>query len=203
MRTFFFLLMLSAFIFSGIGSSDLYAQDEYVATTVGNPQITKDNLAIHLKPLFKEELEVEAKAWLAFFRTKVAEKSVVDLQAKTATDAEKEKLVTQSAEMGTEISGLSTMFNIVIKALEAKGGDAAVYKTYISETTGMDVGFDPKQIWIQVKTWVVAPSGGLAVGLNILKFVVTLLIFFVLARVLAGITRKAVSGIKKTSALLK
>lgn len=207
MRRGLLLLIFSVFIISGFSAIPLQAQDEdagdYIARTVNNPEITQDNLALHLKPLFKEELEIEAAAWLDFFKTKIAEKSAVDLQALAAPDADKARLTEQSVEMGQAISALTGQVNTVMDALEAKGGDVEAYRAYIGEATGMDVGFDPQKIWIQAKSWIMAPTGGLAVGLNIVFFILTILAFMILSRILAGVTRKAVSNVKKSSELLK
>lgn len=207
MRCYFNLFLVLMIMFAGLLTSPVMAQKEgeasYTATTTADPAIEKKNLELVLKPLFKEELEVEAKAWLDLLKEKVGEHNSLDIDLQNATGDQRAQLIEKLADLGQSISSLASRANIAIKAWEAKGGEVEDYKKYLSQATGTSPGFDPLKIWIKLKGWVISTEGGVATGLNMLKFLLTLIVFWILAAVLGSITKKAVSSVKKTSELLK
>ena len=61
----------------------------------------------------------------------------------------------------------------------------------------------PQAAWNWLKAWFVKPEGGLRVATNIGLFALFLFAFKLLAAILASLTNKAVSRLKKTSDLLR
>ncbi|MGC9329685.1 MAG: hypothetical protein ACP5I1_18765, partial [Candidatus Hinthialibacter sp.] len=62
------------------------AQTSYKAVTVKDPKIPVAYLEIMLKPLTKEELKVEADAWMLLLKNKVQEISVAEIDAKKTSE---------------------------------------------------------------------------------------------------------------------
>jgi small conductance mechanosensitive channel len=62
------------------GSISQEAEREYTATTASDPQIHVGDLELLLRPLTKNELVVEAEAWLLLLKDKVKEISAIEIQ---------------------------------------------------------------------------------------------------------------------------
>src|SRR5690606_30015914 len=62
---------------------------------------------------------------------------------------------------------------------------------------------DVSALWVRFQAWLVSPQGGVAVGINIAKFLVMTVVAFVLARIVGGITRRALRRVRGASKLLK
>jgi small conductance mechanosensitive channel len=71
-------LWLSAF--NSFGQDDI--EKQYSATTTANPQVPVEDLELLLKPLTREELIVEAQAWLELLKEKVRQTSSVEIQTR-------------------------------------------------------------------------------------------------------------------------
>ena len=82
-----FLILLTGFSFcihSALANDAVKpppAEAAKAAVTAGNPKIPLDNLKLMLKPLTKEELELEAVEWMNLLRAKVKEISQAELFA--------------------------------------------------------------------------------------------------------------------------
>ena len=63
-------------------SAQAQSSSEYEAITQADPTIPKDELAIILKPLTKNELLIEADAWLLLVKNKVRQISAAELAIK-------------------------------------------------------------------------------------------------------------------------
>ncbi|MBN2325914.1 MAG: mechanosensitive ion channel [Candidatus Omnitrophica bacterium] len=75
-------------IFAFILSASLFAaaQSSYKAVTTKDPQIPLAYLEILLKPLTKEELKVEADAWMLLLKNKVKQISDAEIEAKKKSE---------------------------------------------------------------------------------------------------------------------
>jgi small conductance mechanosensitive channel len=75
-------------------AAGLYAEEaSYVATTTANPKIAVGDLELLLRPLRRDELAVEAEAWLDLLQQKVQEISTADIKMK-----EKGREITEKKE---------------------------------------------------------------------------------------------------------
>ena len=154
-----------------------------------------DRLRAEVVPLYQDEVVELANMWKSHLREAVAQ-------------VEQRKL---SGAPGSEIADAETARNaiaarlaIVVTSLEAKGGDGSAYRNYITATSGVNVDwFDPQAVSDYATAWLVSPDGGIAVGLNILKFLVILLAAWIVAKIIAAAVRTAVRRLPKTSSLLQ
>ena len=226
----FLLSVYIAFIlFNVILNTTVFGNEStYVATTTANSEVPVDELELLLKPLTKDELEVEVETWLGLLKEKASEVSMAEIHASQKTkeikevkeDIEetitpdsneqielktktKEQILSNITKLQEERTALINRFTSAVDALEAKGGDVEEYRKYASVTG--DISVDIKDVSAARTVaigWLTSPEGGLLWAERIVFFIVTLLAFFILSRVLSKITRKAVSVSEKTSDLL-
>ena len=78
----FLTLMICAVQVFAVSPALAQATDDYEVRTVNDPKIPKDELEIIVKPLTKEELALEADAWLELVKTKVREVSRTEVAIK-------------------------------------------------------------------------------------------------------------------------
>ena len=157
--------------------------------------IEPSDLKLAILPLRKPELESVAEEWIAWLQAKVAELSQAQLVARGLTGDEK---------AATERGAIINRVRVVLESLEAKGGDIAEMDAYVAAVSGLAVqAEDAGALWTTFMTWLKSDEGGRAVGMNIIYFVATLLIVWIIAAILGAITARALRRVKKTSALLR
>jgi small conductance mechanosensitive channel len=106
----------------------------------------------------------------------------------------KEKTVLSLNELRDQRSALVERLEVVLTELKHKGGDPKPYNTYIKAISGIAVDVtDTSSAWLTVVGWLKSDQGGMKWGLNLIKFVVILLVFWVLARITGTATRSIVS----------
>jgi small conductance mechanosensitive channel len=181
-------------------------EEGYTATTIGDPEIATENLELILKPLFKEELAIEAGAWLKLLREMSGEVNGLLFQAQKAEGEAKTKLTEEAQALRDKQNFLVERINLVLFALEAKGGEVDDYKKYVSEASGFS--YSPKSgdintMWVVITGWLTSETGGIKVAKDLGTFIGYIIAFWILAAILARLTRKALTPLKKTSDLLK
>lgn len=126
----------------------------------------------------------------------------IELQSKV-----KEHLLVNITKLREEQSALIDRFNVVLKAFKAKGGDVEEYEKYVTAVSGIGVDMesikDVSAFRIMITGWLKSSEGGMKWLKNIVFFLLTLLAFYILARILGSVTFKAVSKSKRFSDLLK
>lgn len=209
-----------------ISATAIAADVKPTAVTTADPEIGVEELALLLKPLTKEELAVEADGWLALLKAKVTEISRGEIAVRklgatpqpapqaAATTApttqaaeelakKKDVLLEKLTKLREQRTALIDRLNTVLAAYRTKGGDPAQYDLYVKAVSGINVDVkDVNATWKTILGWLQSPQGGIRWGLNIAKFVATLLAFWILARILGGATRKAISMTRRVSNLL-
>lgn len=174
------------------------------AAPATDPDVKPEVLRIYLKPLEKEQLEAVAKNWKDLLRDNSEKIAALEAEKLGATGARPVEIATELRTLRSEQDGIVERFQLVLAALKAKGGDVAAMETYIGVVTGQELDIkDASALWSRVKDWVVAPSGGIKTGMNIVFFILTIIAFRILASILGGITRRAVSTMRRTSDLLR
>ncbi len=119
----------------------------------------------------------------------------------------KEHLLVNITKLREEQSALIDRFNVVLKALKAKGGDVEEYEKYVTAVSGLGVDMesikDVSAFRIMIMGWLKSSEGGVKWLKNIIFFLLTLLVFYILACFLGSLTLKTVSRSKRFSDLLK
>jgi small conductance mechanosensitive channel len=202
------------------------AEQKYTATTVSDPQVPAGDLELLLKPLTKSELIAEAEAWLQLLKSKVSQISTAEIQTNQKSreinqrekeveekidQAEiesqskaKEQMLLNITKLREEQTALIERFNVVLKALKDKGGDVEEYEKYVAAVSGLGVDIqDVNAFRIIVWGWLKSPTGGLRWLKNIVFFLLTLLVSYILAHFLGKITMRTVTASKRFSDLMK
>lgn len=118
----------------------------------------------------------------------------------------KEKLVEDVAKMRLQQTALMDRLNAVLAALEDKGGDVTEYNNYIkgAVSTGVEVDVtDASATMTAITTWLKSEQGGIRWGINIAKFIGTLIGFWILAILCRKIMAKALKAWKNVSEILR
>lgn len=170
---------------------------EYTATTTttdAGAAITEEQLKIRLRPLTKDQCEIEANAWLALLQQK-------NLEIRDALLADPNANV---QALRDQQSQLVSRLDKALQSFVARGGDAEPFQQYVDASTGADLdATNVTGIYDYAKSWLTSPEGGIKLAINVVKFLVTLLVFAILAKIAAGIVRRAMGRMRKTSDLLR
>lgn len=129
----------------------------------------------------------------------------ISAAAKTAAGKEEIKtaLIKHATTLAEERTILVDHFNVVLNELTAKGGKADEYRTYIKAISSikLDVA-DTSATWIAVSSWLTSAEGGLRWALNIIQFIITMLVFYLLAVFSSRVVKKIFAKSNKLSTLL-
>ena len=151
-------------------------------------------LRLDLQPLTKAELEAECKKYQAHLKSTVTALNA----AKKAKNAGNEAAMTAQRDRLLKLTKLE-----VIKAARAKGVDVKEYEAYVAALSSVDLGGDPNALLTRALNWVKSPEGGIRWGLNLLKFILVLIAFRILAGFLARLVRRGMRAFKQGSELLQ
>lgn len=161
-------------------------------------------LELQLKPLRRDALIAVAEAWMALLAAKTRQVTELERQALEAAGDEKAALQEQAARVSRDKNAVAERAAIVIEALEAKGGDVEEFSRYVHAVSATEVDVtDAQGVWIYVRNWITSPDGGIRVGLNILKAIVVLIMFWIAAGIIGGLARRGVNRFQGASELLK
>ncbi len=199
-KTLFLGFLITFFLPQSLAAQGKKGAPSPQTTSVKNEKV----LSFKLRPLFKTELKVEADAWLNELKKTVEQESQtqIDLQNPKATNLE--ALRKTLADLGAEKTKKVALFKTVLAAYTAKGGDAGDYQKYLDEVSGLSLDTSNATGFITTaKDWVLSETGGIALGINIILFLVVLFAFSILGRISARITAKALNKFGKTSDLLR
>lgn len=214
------------------------------AAISADPTLDLINLGLLIEPLTKDELLVEADAWIDLLREKVRTTNNAEIQLRRVNmqiaaagevgevDAEtgevppapaevadaadeelpsleqlneqKAQLIERLNTLRTERTALVDRVNRVLAEVEKKGGDTDEYEKYVNAVSGikLDVS-DAAAAWAAFLGWLTSPEGGIRLGFNTLKFLLTLIAFWIIASILGRAAERAIRRSPRFSGLLK
>ena len=180
------------------------------ATTTGDPKVPVDHLELRLRPLTKEELVVEADAWLDFVKAKQVEISEAKVAVKKGESGDggagavSAEMVQKVTALEAERTSLIDRLHVVLASLKKKGGEVEPYKLYTAAVGGLDIDVtDAGAAWTTVREWLRSDEGGIRWAKNIAAFCATLFGFWVLSLILGRVARKLLSRAKGLTTLLR
>ncbi len=168
-------------------------QDTQTASTTANPSIEVKALKYLLKPLTKDQIQVEMDAWLGLLQGNAKDISNIKV-SESPDEAALSKLMDEQDSLKARVETCFADF-------QGKGGETKEQELYVRAVTGLDTS-DSSGLWLAAKKWMTGEKA-LALGLNILTFLAILIAFKILSSILAGITSRAVGAMKGTSDLLR
>ncbi len=124
------------------------------------------------------------------------------------TTEAKEDVKTALIKLITDLMAERTLLidrvNVVLAELDAKGGDTTEYDTYIKAISGIKVDVtDASATWTTITGWLMSTEGGLRWALNMIKFIVILVVFYLLSIVAGKAAKRAFSKSQHFSTLLR
>jgi small conductance mechanosensitive channel len=159
--------------------------------------IQEKNLKLLLQPLTKDELALEAKAWLDIVKAKVTHISQLTIEAGAGSS---KKLV----QLREGKAAVITRFKMVIAELETKGGDVTEFLAYVNAVAGPQVDVtDAGASWDAFTGWLSAKEGGIKWGIQALKFLGIIFIFWIIARFVRRVVGRAAELSDRFSELLE
>ncbi|MHC4558895.1 MAG: mechanosensitive ion channel family protein [Planctomycetota bacterium] len=163
----------------------------------------KTEEVIEAKEKIKDAVEEIAKSDIELTeKVKKIGEAEVELHSKV-----KEQMLVNINKLREEQTGLISRFNVVVVALKEKGGEVEEYEKYATAVSGLDVDIqdikDVSAFKILVWGWLESKEGGRRWGKNIVLFLITLLVSYILACIMGRITQRTVAASKKCSDLLK
>ncbi|MEM8638882.1 MAG: mechanosensitive ion channel domain-containing protein [Cyanobacteria bacterium P01_G01_bin.54] len=131
----------------------------------------------------------------------------IDETLEEVADAEadlKNQLVANAAELQLEQSALIERFNVVLDALEEKGGDVTSYRKYIDAVSGIELDIqDTEGLAVRLTAWLKSEEGGIRWGLNIAKFVGIVVAAAIAAQILSRTVDKLLKKLPGFSDLFR
>lgn len=103
-----------------------------------------------------------------------------------------------------EQRSLLIRYVVVLSNWEAKGGDSTSQRLYAAALSGVKVNLaDTNAIWFALKAWLSSEEGGLHWLANIVKFAVSIIVVFTLARIVGRVVDATLERKANVSMLLK
>ncbi|MGE3182825.1 MAG: mechanosensitive ion channel family protein [Phycisphaerae bacterium] len=198
-----FLLTTSA---SALSQDDAPEAEAAKSTGVtADPEVSLEWLEIQVRPLSKAETEAEVNAWIELLHDKAREISTTKIAAAKAEEGEERtKLIEKVSDLADERTALIDRVNVVLTSYAEKGGDRDEYDKYVRAVSQSKIDVtNVSAAWLYLKKWAVAENGGLRVARNIGLFLATLFVAWIVARLAAGLVRRGVNRLKRTSDLLR
>ena len=118
--------------------------------------------------------------------------------------AERKHLLDFLTVLRAQQTALVDRLTIVLDELEEKGGDVKEYRQYVAAVSGVKVDIsDMEAVWATVSGWLTSAEGGLRWLQNISVFVVTVLAFVFLSRVVGKALKRVLVSSPHASKLLE
>jgi small conductance mechanosensitive channel len=164
--------------------------------------ISEDELRLETQPLAAEKIEERLNIWLDLLRAKARERNRTSI-ALSRSDVEpdvKARLTEIEGEIQTQIRAIGTRVTLLIEMLQSRGVDVTSYKREQAAALGQKLNWtNPTILAGQAWQWAKAPDGGVALLLNIAKFIVIVIIFWIFSKILGGLISKAIGRVKRGS----
>ena len=194
--------MTAMLIFAGVPAA---AEGEKPPpTTTANPAVPLNEFELLLRPLTKEDLKVEAEGWVGLLKDQATRVSRNKIDAMKAEGDAKTQILAEATRLQEQQTALMDRVQAVVDEFRKKGGEVDVYEKYLKTVSGVKVDVsDAGGSWTLLTGWLTSPEGGLRWAKNILMFILTLLAFKILSKILGTATRKAILKFSNVSELLK
>jgi len=166
---------------------------------VGDDSLELSSLKLMLGPRTADELDGIALAWRDSLKETIQQISDLSLKGELSDE--------DKINQGTLIdkkTKLLILFRQVISELEKKGGDLRDLKSYAEAVSGAQIAVnDDDDFWSKCSSWVTSKEGGVKLGIQILKFLAVILLFWFVAGFVRSVVRKAAERSDRFSELLE
>jgi len=207
--------LLISFIITALVMPFLVVETAQAATTTTDLNIPVANLRVLLRPMTKEEIGKEGKAWFELLQAKISQVAQIELEIITLSEKDKETkaakenekaLKERLLELRYEEADLFKHVRVVIKAAKAKGTDVEVAEQYMAAISDLSNSADASSkvaaIVAAIQNWVTSPEGGALFMQRGGKAIAILFIFWILSRYAGRVVKKAIGQRQEISSLL-
>lgn len=161
-------------------------------------------LRAQLRPLKRDQVAAQLEQWLEFLQRTCLEVRNVEVSALQTDDPEQvDELNARAVALRGERAGLIKRVNVVIDALESKGGDVEEARAYVDSVVVQPPITGSRAAWATARAWLVDKEGGIATAKRVGLAVAILVGFWILAAVLRRVTRRATRSMPRASELLR
>ena len=183
-----------------VSTSSANAKFDLESSMIANPAIGVNELGYRLTPLTKPELIAAADHWQMLLQQHLQNTAETQIKITTADEDSKQQLLENLNISNEQQTLLIDRVTLVLDELQKKGGNITEYQNYIDAVSGPKAEVeDTNALASTVSGWLQSDEGGMRWATNIALFLVTLLIFKMLASIFASITNKAVSHLNDAS----
>ena len=194
-----------------VRSQEIAAKEETAVTqivssgtlTTKKSTIPVEELKLLIKPLTKEELESEAKAWLSLLKRKVQAISNAELSLLQNSQQGEKQLERNVTALYDEQILIIDRFDVVLKELKNKGGDVKYYQDYIKTVKGIDFKVSDFLGIEIIFAWMKSPEGGLRWAGNMGKFIGIFTMSVIISLGVGTVLDKTLIHVKSMSELLR
>ena len=171
--------------------------------TTTDIQIPVAQLKKMMVPLTRAELEAELGGWLQLVRTKAGEVSAAEIATMGETSSESDVDGTELNALLLERGHLVDRAEVVVAALERKGGDVTESRGYLDAVSGLSIEINNAgQTLGRFQSWLVSKDGGIQLGLNIALFLVTLIVARIVGSLISRLVGRSLDRAKSSSSEL-
>ncbi len=212
------LLFTLAFLFAALtgGITDSVCAQETPAATpakaedilpLPDPSMSDTEFSQRLIHLTRAELAELTSRWFKLTRQDVKNVANLNIELSSGKVTDKPKL---QADLDTALRRRNLMFrklNLILEEWQAKGGqpdDLAEYRQFAVAILRRDLQLnDPDTIRKFAMEWLTSPHGGVRIGLWLLSLLASLVLAIVIAWMLTGLFRRALTRVSRMSRLLR
>lgn len=166
-------------------------------------ELDKEVLKARIRPMTLAFVQEELRVWLALLEATCAEISAKEIAGLQSTDDGQARFSEQAVLLRGQRGRLIERVNIVIAALEKKGGDGAAARAYVSSVVATPPITGVNAAITSFTAWLGSPDGGIAIGLELLQALATLLVAFLISRIAGMVAERAMRRVRSSSALLR
>jgi small conductance mechanosensitive channel len=164
-------------------------------------------LKAQLRPLTVDQLQKELDAWMVLLQKKCLEVRKAEVASLRATDADEiAKYNAAAVDQRGERDSLLKRVDAVIDAFEAKGGAedvVAQQRDYVKSVVVRPKVTGLRATWATFEAWLFSPEGGIATGLGLLRFLLTIVGFRLIAFLLSMLLERTLKAVGRTPELLR
>lgn len=191
------LLMVVLFVARPAHAQEPPADPVTAAQTASDPEVAVDALAIALRPLTQSELETEVLGWQELLKRQQEEISVERLRILELPEGERAAALQGLQPALAKRTRIYDRLRTVLSEFRDKGGDPTPYELYARNVADIAAAIDVTDAsgaWTTVAAWMKSPEGGVRWGKNLLQFLVTLLVTWIVASLAARGMRRVMDS---------
>ncbi len=168
-------------------------------------EVPVSELELELQPLQLEELKVRLDSWVELLQREVRTRVRIDIAVQKTVDQEQKQVLAElAAEQQSVIQSVVEHVTAALALYQQRGGDPSTYSRYIADATGQKIDLsDPAVFYAQARAWLFSRDGGIQMGIRIASFLVILIVFWILSRIIGAIVHAALGRMAQASHLLQ